>query len=66
MSRKNQKPAKPRPAREQAEPRVMVTGLLGWFRACARDLPWRRTADPYAVWVSEIMLQQTQVNTVIP
>ena len=32
----------------------------------ARDLPWRRTRDPYAVWVSEIMLQQTQVKTVIP
>ncbi|MHC4962850.1 MAG: A/G-specific adenine glycosylase [Planctomycetota bacterium] len=39
--------------------------LLRWFRANARDLPWRRTTDPYAVWVSEIMLQQTQVATVI-
>lgn len=39
---------------------------MRWFRANARDLPWRRTKDPYAVWVSEIMLQQTQVATVIP
>jgi len=40
--------------------------LLDWFAAHARDLPWRRTRDPYAIWVSEIMLQQTQVKTVIP
>ena len=38
--------------------------LLRWFRRNARDLPWRHTKDPYAVWVSEIMLQQTQVVTV--
>ena len=40
--------------------------LLHWFKKNKRDLPWRRTKDPYAIWVSEIMLQQTQVNTVIP
>src|SRR5476651_2891491 len=40
--------------------------LLAWYDANARDLPWRRTRDPYAIWVSEIMLQQTQVKTVIP
>lgn len=40
--------------------------LLGWFRRHARDLPWRGTSDPYLVWVSEIMLQQTQVVTVVP
>jgi A/G-specific adenine glycosylase len=40
--------------------------LLAWYRAGHRDLPWRRTRDPYAIWVSEIMLQQTQVATVIP
>lgn len=39
--------------------------LLAWFRRDARDLPWRRTNDPYPIWVSEIMLQQTQVATVI-
>jgi len=37
-----------------------------WFAKNARDLPWRRTRDPYAIWISEIMLQQTQVKTVIP
>jgi len=40
--------------------------LLNWFSANARDLPWRRTRDPYAIWVSEIMLQQTQVKMVMP
>ncbi|HWA97751.1 MAG TPA: A/G-specific adenine glycosylase [Pirellulales bacterium] len=39
--------------------------LLAWYDRAARDLPWRRTSDPYAVWVSEIMLQQTQVATVV-
>lgn len=40
--------------------------LLAWYDEAARDLPWRRTRDPYAIWVSEIMLQQTRVDTVIP
>ncbi|MFB3920580.1 MAG: A/G-specific adenine glycosylase [Terriglobia bacterium] len=40
--------------------------LLAWFRRHARPLPWRGKASPYAVWVSEVMLQQTQVATVIP
>jgi A/G-specific adenine glycosylase len=40
--------------------------LLRWFDRHARDLPWRRTRDPYAIWVSEVMLQQTQVVTVVP
>jgi A/G-specific adenine glycosylase len=44
----------------------IVQLLLDWFAANARDLPWRRTRDPYAIWISEIMLQQTQVKTVIP
>jgi A/G-specific adenine glycosylase len=44
----------------------LVPLLLEWFAANARDLPWRRTRDPYAIWVSEIMLQQTQVKTVMP
>lgn len=44
----------------------LVPALLDWFAHNARDLPWRRTRDPYAIWVSEIMLQQTQVKTVIP
>lgn len=40
--------------------------LLAWFDENARDLPWRDRADPYGVWVSEIMLQQTRVETVVP
>jgi A/G-specific adenine glycosylase len=40
--------------------------LIEWYCGARRDLPWRRTRDPYAIWVSEIMLQQTQVATVIP
>ncbi|MGB8478054.1 MAG: A/G-specific adenine glycosylase [Acidobacteriaceae bacterium] len=39
--------------------------LLSWFRLNARDLPWRQTRDPYCIWVSEVMLQQTRVATVI-
>jgi A/G-specific adenine glycosylase len=46
--------------------RDIVPRLLAWFAQNARPLPWRRTRDPYAVWVSEIMLQQTQVKTVVP
>lgn len=40
--------------------------LLAWYGRVARPLPWRRTRDPFAIWVSEIMLQQTRVETVIP
>ena len=40
--------------------------LLAWYTRVKRDLPWRKTGDPYAIWVSEVMLQQTQVKTVIP
>ncbi|NJP37806.1 A/G-specific adenine glycosylase [Alkalicoccus luteus] len=40
--------------------------LLGWYDNEKRDLPWRRERDPYRIWVSEIMLQQTKVDTVIP
>jgi len=43
-----------------------TTELIDWFRREQRDLPWRRTRDPYHIWVSEIMLQQTRVDTVIP
>jgi A/G-specific adenine glycosylase len=45
---------------------AIVSKLLEWYPKNARDLPWRRTNDPYCVFVSEIMLQQTQVRTVIP
>ncbi|TLS35708.1 A/G-specific adenine glycosylase [Pseudalkalibacillus caeni] len=40
--------------------------LLSWYRSEQRDLPWRQNQDPYRIWVSEIMLQQTKVDTVIP
>ncbi len=40
--------------------------LLAWYRSSGRQLPWRATRDPYRIWISEIMLQQTQVKTVIP
>jgi A/G-specific adenine glycosylase len=49
-----------------AERRRLARKLLAWFARYARDLPWRRTRDPYAIWVSEVMLQQTQVATVVP
>jgi A/G-specific adenine glycosylase len=48
------------------EPRWVRRQLLRWFDLHARDLPWRRTRDPYAIWISEVMLQQTQVDSVIP
>ena len=44
----------------------IVEPLLCWYRANARDLPWRKNRDPYRIWISEIMLQQTRVETVKP
>ena len=49
--------------RTLAEP--VYDALLGWFAGSARDLPWRTTRDPYAILVSEVMLQQTQVARVL-
>ncbi|HEX3852541.1 MAG TPA: A/G-specific adenine glycosylase [Polyangiaceae bacterium] len=46
--------------------RAIGRALLAWYVEHRRDLPWRRSLDPYSVWVSEMMLQQTQVATVIP
>ncbi|ATB46434.1 A/G-specific adenine glycosylase [Corallococcus macrosporus] len=66
---------KPRAGRPPAAPLVAPTPehlasvrgpLLDWYDRNRRDLPWRRTKDPYAIWLSEVMLQQTQVSTVIP
>ncbi len=51
---------------KQVNIKRIVPALLKWYAASARDLPWRRVRDPYATWISEIMLQQTQVKTVIP
>lgn len=55
------------PAVDPAERDRSIPVLLGrWFDASARDLPWRRGRTPYAVWLSEVMLQQTRVDTVVP
>lgn len=51
---------------ERRRLRRAVARLHDWYRGAARDLPWRRTRDPYAIWISEAMLQQTQVTTVLP
>src|ERR1700740_1473416 len=45
--------------------REMRAALLAWYVAHKRDLPWRATRDPYRIWVSEIMLQQTRVAAVL-
>ncbi|PIQ23850.1 A/G-specific adenine glycosylase [bacterium (Candidatus Blackallbacteria) CG17_big_fil_post_rev_8_21_14_2_50_48_46] len=47
-------------------PERFRANLLGWFQPELRQMPWRESKDPYQIWVSEIMLQQTQVNTVKP
>src|SRR5215471_10400087 len=60
------RPLKMRQAFTPQRQRTIVAKLLAWFAQNARDLPWRRTHDPYAIWASEIMLQQTQVKTVLP
>jgi A/G-specific adenine glycosylase len=46
--------------------RAIRESLLAWYQRHKRDLPWRRDPDPYRIWVSEIMLQQTRVAAVIP
>ncbi|WP_160164549.1 A/G-specific adenine glycosylase [Pedosphaera parvula] len=70
MSSKSVRRAKPnvepKPSQKDLKIHALASALLHWFSQSARDLPWRRTRDPYAIWVSEIMLQQTQVKTVIP
>jgi A/G-specific adenine glycosylase len=60
MRQNNLDPLEPGTCSEFAE------RLLAWFAANARDLPWRHDRTPYRVWVSEVMLQQTQVDTVVP
>ncbi|MFO7567953.1 MAG: A/G-specific adenine glycosylase [Enhygromyxa sp.] len=49
---------------DERSTRALARALSRWFEAEARDLAWRRTRDPYAIWVSEVMLQQTRVETV--
>lgn len=53
------------PVAEYVAARSLRKRLLDWYRREKRDLPWRQTKDPYAIWVSEIMLQQTRVNVVL-
>ncbi len=53
------------PPRHSTAPAALADDLLAWFQAHGRDLPWRRTRDPYAILVSEVMLQQTQVDRVV-
>ena len=52
--------------KRQAQFSAIRRGLSGWYRRTARDFPWRRTSDPYAIWVSEILLQQTRTTAAIP
>ncbi|GKU80422.1 A/G-specific adenine glycosylase [Paenibacillus sp. L3-i20] len=52
--------------KEQVAKSYFSKELLTWYRSGNRDLPWRKNRDPYRIWVSEIMLQQTRVDTVIP
>ena len=47
-------------------PNTIPLKLLFWYDELNIDLPWRETKDPYNIWLSEVMLQQTQVKTVIP
>ncbi len=65
----DKKAGPPRASRANPDPRTrrrFCTRLLKWYDRCGRDLPWRRTLDPYKILVSEVMLQQTQVDRVIP
>ena len=50
----------------EAMRKPLVRKLLTWYRKNKRDLPWRETKDSYCIWIAEIMLQQTRVDTVVP
>src|SRR5688572_17651092 len=56
----------PPPSANRAWRTRVRRAVLAWYRRAARDLPWRNDPEPYAVWLSEVMLQQTQVATVRP
>ncbi len=56
----------PAPRRTKPQLQSLRSQLLAWFAEHQRDLPWRRNRDPYRIWISEIMLQQTRVAAVIP
>src|SRR6266576_1842756 len=59
------RPPTPPSSKTRSFPAVEAA-LLAWFEVSGRDLPWRRTHDPYSILVSEVMLQQTQVDRVVP
>ena len=61
---RKQTPACFDPAQWAAKRKSISQALIRWYYSIARDLPWRHTPDPYRVWVSEIMLQQTQAERV--
>ena len=63
--RKKKRSKKP-PGLNASQKRRFQTRLLKWYVKHGRDLPWRKTSDPYHILVSEVMLQQTQVDRVIP
>ena len=65
MGKATQKSLEP-PVAALPEASDLAGRLVPWYRATRRDLPWRRTRDPYAIWLSETMLQQTRVDTVVP
>jgi A/G-specific adenine glycosylase len=46
--------------------RLIAERILAWYSSHQRDLPWRHTSNPFFIWIAEVMLQQTQVETVIP
>ena len=66
MAPRSRPTAPSHPLPEPALRRRFRRRLLGWYRRRGRDLPWRRTRDPYRILVSEMMLQQTQVDRVLP
>ncbi|HEV3259843.1 MAG TPA: A/G-specific adenine glycosylase [Gemmataceae bacterium] len=66
MDRRHSRPAETRaPVIDRQLAARLRRRLLAWFDRCRRDLPWRHTRDPYPIWVSEVMLQQTQAATVV-
>jgi A/G-specific adenine glycosylase len=65
-STRRTRPEPPVPSVEPGRLAAVHEALLSWYARVGRDLPWRRTRDPYAILISEIMLQQTQVDRVIP
>ncbi len=62
----SQPPANIWPTPQSPEDAALAQALVNWFTQCGKDYPWRRTSDPWAILVSEIMLQQTTIPTVLP